>query len=106
MKRAATLPMLKDRVILRTLYGAISFSGTIVELLGGEIDGVDTSDLGISCEFGWNERNDEKIRDNTNKCKNLIKNLCRIENIKFKHFYLTNLVDTPGFEPGTPTMSR
>lgn len=46
--------MLKDRVILRTLYGAISFSGTIVELLGGEIDGVDTSDLGISCEFGWN----------------------------------------------------
>ena len=75
MKRAATLPMLKDRVILRTLYGAISFSGTIVELLGGEIDGVDTSDLGISCEFGWNERNDEKIRDNTNKCKNINENM-------------------------------
>lgn len=66
--------MLKDRVMLRTLYGAISFSGTIVELLGGEIDGVDTSDLGISCEFGW-KRNDEKIRDNTNKCKNINENM-------------------------------
>ena len=52
--------MLKDRIILRTLHGAISFSGTIVELLGGEIDGVDTSDLGISCEF-WLERNARQI---------------------------------------------
>ena len=60
--------MLKDRITLRTLYGAISFSGTIVELLGGEIDGVDTSDLGISCEFGWNAMM-KKLRDNTNKCK-------------------------------------
>lgn len=58
-KRAATTPMLKDRNILRTLHGAISFSGTIVELLGGETDGVDTSDLGISCEFGWNAMQDK-----------------------------------------------
>jgi hypothetical protein len=48
--------MLKDRILLRTLHGAISFSGAIVELLGGEIDGVDTSDLGISCEV-WLKRN-------------------------------------------------
>ena len=86
MKRAATLPMLKDRVILRTLYGAISFSGTIVELLGGEIDGVDTSDLGISCEFGW-KRNDEKIRDNTNKCKNINENM--------SEEYIVDLFSTP-----------